>query len=338
MISVEWYHSKMKLIKKFAKQIEVEEVAVCIPLEYKSACLIYELSKFTNVLPVKLDEQSTKPEAAKWLEEKGVRIVRKREAVKAEFFLDCAAVLSRVAEKAGKKKISVVELTKTGEDYLKNLNTEVKAISLDSSALKGIGENQYGTAFGLLDALLRINIFLPGRKVKILGYGRVGKGCAELLRAVGCRVSVWDIAVEKRIEAIYEGYEVSEDLDADIIVTCTGSPECIGDEKLRKVKDGAILINLGAEREISLAGKQVADYGGIKMYEFEGVKYYLVAEGYAANLAVGNGTPIEVMDRTFSAAILALNHLKREEFTGVTPLPSYIEEIVLEEILNNRMT
>ncbi len=332
MISVEWYYDQMKLIKKFAKQIEVEEVAVCIPLEYKSACLIYELSRFTNVLPVKLDDLSTKPEAVGWLEEKGVKIVRKREAVNAEFFLDCAAVLSRVAEKAGREIVKVVELTKTGEDYLKKLKVGVKGISLDSSTLKGIGENQYGTAFGLLDALMRLNVFLPGKRVKVIGYGRVGKGCAEMLRALGCRVGIWDISAEKRIEAVYEGYDVSDDLDADIIVTCTGSPDCIGSEELRNVRDGAILINLGAEREIHPAGRQVADYGSVKMYELDGVRYYLVAEGYAANLVVGNGTPIEAMDRTFAAAILALNHLKQKEFTGVVPLPGYIEEIVLKEI------
>nr|WP_230972336.1 adenosylhomocysteinase [Archaeoglobus neptunius] len=322
----------MKLIKKFAREIEVEEVAICIPLEYKSACLIYELSTYTNVLPAKLDEQSTKPDAVRWLEERGVKIVRKREAVKAKFFLDCAAVLSRVAEKAGKTKVNVVELTKTGEDYLKRLKVEVKGISLDSSTLKGIGENRYGTAFGLLDALMRLNVFLPGKKVKIIGYGRVGEGCAELLRSVGCEVSVWDSSARRRIEALYGGYEVSEDLDADIIVTCTGSPKCIGEEELRAIRDGAILMNLGAEREISPAGKVVAEYGDITAYEFAGKRYYIAASGYAANLAIGNGTPMEVMDRTFAAAILALNHLKREEFNGVIPLPGYIEEAVLREL------
>ncbi len=67
------------------------------------------------------------------------------------------------------------------------------------------------------------------------------------------------------------------------------------------------------------------DYGLVKKYELEGKSYFVVSDGYAANLAVGSGTPIEVMDRTFSAAILALNYLHRNDFDGLIPLPRHIE-------------
>ncbi len=332
MISVDWYCDRMRLIRKFARDIEVEEVAVCIPLEYKSACLIYELSKYTNVYAAKLDDFSTKGEAVGWLKERGIDVKRKRDVIDTEFFLDCAAVLSRVAVKHGRKDLKVVELTKTGEDHLKSVDARVKAISIDSSTLKGVGENLYGTAFGLIDALLRLNVFLPRKRVLVLGFGRVGRGCARMLRALGCEVVVWDEEEEKQIEALYEGFEVERDFDADIVVTCTGKAGVVSEEEIKATRNGAILLNLGAEFEIEPAGKVSKDYGIVKEYNFEGKRYYVVADGYAANLALGSGTPIEVMDRTFSAAILALNHLKREDFEGVIPLPRYIESTILTAI------
>jgi adenosylhomocysteinase len=331
-ISVDWFYEKMQLVKEFAKEIEVDEVAICLPLEYKTAVLIYEMSRHTTVLPVKLDDHSTKKGAVEWLKDRGISILRKRDAVKAKYFLDCAAVLSRIAAKS-RDEIRVVELTKTGEDYLRLMEERirVRAISVDFSTLKGIGENVHGTAFGLLDVLLRLNIYLPGKKAVIVGYGRVGKGCARILRNLGCSIAVLDTSPQKLLEAEYEGFGTVSDLsDADIIVTCTGRKNAITAEMLRGLKEGAVLLNLGAEYEIEIAGELVADYGGVKKYRL--VKdYYIVADGYAANLAIGNGTPIEVMDRTFSAALLSLNYLK-ESFDGIRPLPKEIEEKILKVI------
>jgi len=331
-LALDWFYDRMKLIKIFAKDIEVEEVAVCIPLEYKSACLIYELSKYTTVYAAKLDEFSTKSEALRWLAEKGIEVKRKKDVVNAEYFLDCSAALSRVAARSGREKLKVVELTKTGEDYLRSLGVKIKAISLDSSVLKGEGENVHGTAFGLVEALLRMNIYLPGKKVLVVGFGRVGRGCARLLRAIGCRVSVWDVDERRQIEAIYEGFEVDSSFDAELIVTCTGLRGVFGQNEIRRIPEGCLLVNLGAEVEIMPAGELKKDYGLIKEYSLEGKSYYLVADGYAANLALANGTPLEVMDRTFSAAILALNHIARSEFEGIIPLPQYIESTILAAI------
>ncbi len=325
MIGVDWFHDRMRLVKLFAKEVEVEEVAVCLPLEYKTAVLIYELSRHTNVVATRLDRYSTKEEAVEWLRERGIEVRSKRDALKAEYFLDCAAVLSRTAERAGKECIKTVELTKTGEEYLKKLGVKVRAISVDSSTIKGWGENVFGTAFGLLDVLMRLNIYPPDKTAAIVGFGRVGRGCARLLRSLGCNVMVVEMNESRRIEAAYEGFDVGGDYSsADIIVTCTGVAGVISENELERVKNGAILINLGAEWEIQPAGELVADYGDVKKYRLKN-EYYVVADGYAANLAVGSGSPIEVMDRTFSAAILSLNYLKKD-FEGMIPLPKEIEE------------
>ncbi|MEM3146082.1 MAG: NAD(P)-dependent oxidoreductase [Archaeoglobaceae archaeon] len=323
MLSMEWFYERMKLVKKFARELDVDSVAVCAPLEFKTACMIYELSKYTEVFAVKLDEFSTKEEAVKWLEERGVKVMRKRDAVKADCFLDCSALLSRVAERSGKDLIKVVELTKTGEEYLKRMS-RVRAISIDSSRLKEI-ESTYATAFGLLEALLKLNIYLTGKKVKIVGFGKVGQGCAEMMRRIGCEIFVWDRDEEKRVKAIFSGYKISEHGNADLVIFCTDSKP-----SLELVPENAIVANMGAEM-FEASGELLKDYGLVKCYKKNGKKYYLLADGYAVNLAIGSGSPIEAMDITFSAAILALNKL-REEFYGVIPLPREIEERLLREL------
>lgn len=324
MLSMDWFCERMKLVKRFAKELDVESVAVCVPLEFKTACMIYELSKYTDVFAVELDKLSTKKEAVEWLEEKGVRVVRKRTALNADCFFDCSAVLSRVAERAGKDLIKVVELTKTGEDYLKRTKSKIRAISIDSSRIKEI-ESVYATAFGLLEALLKLNIYLPGKRVKVIGFGKVGQGCAKILHSIGCRVSVWDKDEEKRLKAIFSGYEVSEHGKAEIVVFCTDSkPE------LELIPDDAIVANMGAEM-IEVSGDVIKDYGIVKYYKTGEKRYHLIADGYAVNLAIGSGTPIEAMDITFSAGILALNKL-REDFYGVIPLPKEIENEIIRAL------
>ncbi|MCS7118733.1 MAG: NAD(P)-dependent oxidoreductase [Archaeoglobaceae archaeon] len=329
MLSMEWFYQRMKLLKKFAKDIEVEEVAICVPLEFKTACMIYELSKYTKVFPVKLDEYSTKKEAVNWLEELGIKIVRKRDAIKARYFFDCSAVLSRIAERAGKEEINVVELTKTGEEYLKRMRCKIKAISVDSSNLKEI-ESVHATSLGLLEALLKLNIFLPGKKVKIIGFGKVGQGCADILRRIGCEVFVWDKKDEKRVKATFAGYKVSKNCKTDIVVLCTDSKvdlDCISDD--------AIVVNMGAEKFYA-NGRLLEDFGILKTYEKDGKKYHLMVDGYAANLAIGYGTPIEAMDITFSAGILALNYLKKD-FDGLIPLPEEIEEKIIKSLASSKI-
>lgn len=328
MLSVEWFCERMRLVKRFARELDVESVAVCVPLEFKTACMVYELSKYTELFVVELDRFSTKKEAVKWLEEKGIKVVRKRDALKAEFFLDCSAILSRIAEKSGRDLIKVVELTRTGEEYLRRMS-RVRAISIDSSRIKEI-ESVHATAFGLLEALLKLNIYLPGKKIKVVGFGKVGQGCADLLRRVGCRVFIWDRNEEKRMKAVFSGYEVSEDGNVDIMVFCTDSKPDID-----SVPDGAIIANMGAEI-LEAEGDLLADYGVVKCYKKGEKKYYLIADGYAANLAIGSGTPIEAMDLTFSAGILALNMLK-ENFYGVIPLPKEIEEKVLKALFSENL-
>ncbi len=337
MLEVEWFHERMHLVKRFAREVEVEEVVICFPLEYKTAAMAYELSKHVDVTVVRMDASSTREEAVEWLKSRGVEVARKRDVADRKYFLDCAAVMSGVAISRGRKEITVVELTKTGEERLIDMMSKcrIKAISVDNSSLKGDGENVYGTAFGLLDVLMRLNIYPPGKRVAVVGYGRVGRGCAKLLRRIGCEVVCFDAEKRKLVDAVYDGMVAGRDArdlgTCDIIITCTGRRGVIGQKELENVKDGAILINLGAEAEITIRGEILKDYGDVKKYGLNGKSFYVVADGYAANLSMGYGSPVEVMDRTFSAAILSLNELERVE-VGVHPLPHSIEERILNAL------
>jgi adenosylhomocysteinase len=243
-------------------------------------------------------------------------------------------VLTRKALKKGKRAKGVIELTRSGVEKLReieNLGVFRKAISIDDSRIKGIGENVYGTGLGLLDALLRLNVQLPGKRAYIIGFGRVGEGCATLLKKIGCEVEVFDRDAVRNVLASSMGFrvrELEEGLSmADIVVTATGAEGVINSSNVQFIRNGAIVCNMGAgEREIDLSGidYERKDLGFVS--RFSGRNYfYVVANGKPANLAVGNGTPLEVMDKTFALVVFALDYLVNNEFTGILSTPEEIE-------------
>ena len=120
---MDWVYEKMRLVKKVCKEVELESVAVFLPMEYKSAVLINELSKVTDVYPFVVDDPTTKKDALEWLKANvDVFELDELKSVDANYFLDCAAVLTRKARRLGMldRVKGVVELTKTGVEILKN--------------------------------------------------------------------------------------------------------------------------------------------------------------------------------------------------------------------------
>ncbi|RLI74595.1 hypothetical protein DRO97_05660 [Archaeoglobales archaeon] len=330
-----WVYERIVLVKKACSEVNLENVAIFIPMEYKSAVLIKELSKITNVFPFVVDDPTIKKDALEWLKANGIEVYKLDELkfVDANYYLDCAAVLIRKARKLGilDKVDGVVELTKTGVDILKKFKIK-KAISVDNSTIKGVGENIYGTALGLLDGLLRLNIYLPDKTIAIVGFGRVGEGCAKILKNLGCRVLVVEKDRIRQFVAKMQGFEVvdlKDALNADIVVTCVGDRAIINDEMIEYIKDGAILCNMSAVKDEIKFDLKPKKLGFIDKYEINSKHFYVVSGGYAINLALGYGTAIDVMDRTFAAAVYALEYVMKEEFEGLIDLPKEIEEKVL---------
>ncbi|HDD36348.1 MAG TPA: hypothetical protein ENF50_02635 [Archaeoglobus veneficus] len=332
---IDWVYERMWMVKKACSEVELENVAIFVPMEYKSAVLIKELSKVTEVFPFFVDDPTVKKDALEWLKANGIKVfeLESLKEANASYFLDCAAVLTRKARKIGmlNRIKGVVELTKTGVEILRRLS--IKAISIDDSVVKGVGENIYGTSLGFIDGLLRLNLFLLDKTIAIIGFGRVGEGCAKILKNIGCRVLIIEKDLERKFIARMQGFEVVDFdklRDADIIVTCTGMKEAINDETLNFIKNGAILCNMSAvkdEIKFSLKPKKL---GFVEKYEIGSKKFYVVSEGYPINLSIGHGTAIEVMDRTFAAAIYALEYIMKEDFNGLIELPKEIENKVLK--------
>jgi adenosylhomocysteinase len=338
---MEWINEKMVLTKKACRYAEDSlkniEASLCFPLEYKTAVLAYELSKILKLKICRFDDVTTKPEAEKWLMERKIEILEKEDCLTSAYYLDCVASLTGVAKKRGIFVDGVIELTRSGVKRLEKLDNYRRAISVDDSVIKGLGENRFGTGWGLIDALFRLNIYLPGKKAFVIGFGRVGEGCCDALSRTGCIVRTFDVDEMRCAIAEYSGFEVvglEEGLNtSDIIVTATGVNGVISGKNARIIKEGAILCNMGAGRyEID-----VRDFGGYRRTEITPfiMKYsgentfYVIADGNPVNLTIGNGTAVEIMDRTFALAVLSLKYLVEREFSGIIPTPDEVEKELL---------
>jgi len=193
------------------------------------------------------------------------------------------------------------------------------AINVNDSVTKSKFDNIYGCRHSLIDGLNRASDVMIGGKVAVIcGFGEVGKGCAQSLRGQGCRVVINEIDPICALQAAMEGYEVKplEDLveTADIFVTATGNKNVVTFAHMQRMKDKAILGNIGHfDNEIDMATLEKAP--GIKRInikpqydEFifpDGHSILILAEGRLLNLGCATGHPSFVMSASFTNQILA---------------------------------
>ena len=195
----------------------------------------------------------------------------------------------------------------------------VPAINVNDSVTKSKFDNLYGCRESLADGLKRaLDVMLAGKVAVVCGYGDVGKGCADSLRAYGARVIVTEIDPICALQAAMEGYEVTTVEDTlgvgDIYVTTTGNKDIIRVEHMTAMKDQAIVCNIGHfDNEIqvdalkALAGVQVVDIKPqVDKYLMpNGNAMFLLAEGRLVNLGCATGHPSFVMSNSFSNQTLA---------------------------------
>ncbi len=197
------------------------------------------------------------------------------------------------------------------------------AINVNDSATKSKFDNLYGCRHSLVDGLNRAtDVMLGGKVAVVLGYGDVGKGSAQSLRGQGCRVIVTEIDPINALQAAMEGYEVNvlEDVvaTADIFITATGNKDVLTLDIMRKMKDKAIVANIGHfDNEIDMAGlakaKDVTRVNIKAQYdEFvfnKGTKneksILVLAEGRLMNLGCATGHPSFVMSSSFTNQTIA---------------------------------
>jgi adenosylhomocysteinase len=220
---------------------------------------------------------------------------------------------------------------------------KVPAINVNDSVTKSKFDNLYGCRESLLDGIKRAtDVMISGKVAVIAGYGDVGKGCAQSLRGQGARVIVTEIDPINALQAVMEGYEVTTMEDAssrgNIFVTTTGCRDIIRQEHFLKMKENAIVCNIGHfDVEIDVKwlkanSKRLNIKPQVDLYELPtGRHVILLAEGRLVNLGCANGHPSFVMSSSFTNQVLAQLALWKDSSKyniGVHFLPKELDEEV----------
>jgi adenosylhomocysteinase len=243
--------------------------------------------------------------------------------------------------------IGVSEETTTGVHRLYQMMKQGKllfpAYNVNDSVTKSKFDNLYGCRESLADGIKRAtDVMVAGKTVVVAGYGDVGKGCCQSMRGFGARVIVTEIDPICALQAAMEGYEVTTMEDAlsegDIFVTTTGNCRVITAEHISRMKDQAIVCNIGHfDNEIEV--EELEKWPGVKKTEIkpqvhrflfkDGHSIYLLAEGRLVNLGCATGHPSFVMSSSFTNQCLAQIALAEERpATGVYMLPKILDEEV----------
>ena len=233
---------------------------------------------------------------------------------------------------------------------LRNNELKVPAINVNDSVTKSKFDNLYGCRESLIDGIKRAtDVMLAGKVAVVAGYGDVGKGCAQSLRAFGARVVVTEIDPINALQASMEGYEVTtmEEVapKASIFVTTTGCCDIVRGEHLIVMPDDAIVCNIGhfdVEIDVKWLEKNAVEKVNIKpqvdRYTLSNGRHIiLLASGRLVNLGCAMGHPSFVMSCSFSNQVLA----QIELFTapagkypvGVTVLP---KKVFIIQIFNSK--
>ena len=244
----------------------------------------------------------------------------------------------------------VTEETTTGVHRLYHFHAEgvlpFPAMNVNDAVTKSKFDNKYGTRHSLLDGINRgTDALIGGKKALVCGYGDVGKGCAEALAGQGARVQVTEVDPINALQALMDGFDVvtvdQAIADADIVITSTGNKDIITFEHMTKMKNKAILGNIGHfDNEIDMAGLEAAEnVTRIKIkpqvdefvFDDDGRSIIVLSEGRLLNLGNATGHPSFVMSNSFSDQVIAQIELftKADQYpVGVHLLPKILDEKV----------
>jgi len=325
------------------RPFEGYRLGVCLPGTWESFMFLSALGAggasllyYPMFCSAEVGLELLKNDSVRLFNAKGVeKIVRN-----SDFVHDSTAFLGRlvVRQQAGTK--GIIEQTASGTSVYREFEAKgllrQPVFDLNASYVKRVGENKMATGLGLVEALLRLHIFLPSKRVLVLGYGSVGEGCALYLKGLGCKVNVYDVDRERVAEAEKSGCEVG-DLErllpeADVVVNATGSfSPVLGGKELEALKSGAILVNMGGagwDRQF-FNGKRKIEAGDwiTKAFLSESTYVYEVARGLPVNFLFASGTDAETMDVVFSLSVLALEYLVQNYGSLPKTLQSIPEEI-----------
>ena len=259
---------------------------------------------------------------------------------------DITALMHKEYKNLFKDIKGVSEETTTGIKALKKMEKEktllIPAINVNDSVTKSKFDNLYGCRESLVDGIRRAtDVMMSGKIAIVAGFGDVGKGSAASLRQSGARVMVTEADPICALQASMEGYEVvlmDEAIErADIVVTATGNKDIVTADHMRKMKDRAILCNIGHfDNEIQVDALKNYKWNEIKpqVHEIElskGKRIILLAEGRLVNLGCATGHPSFVMSASFTNQVIAQIELwnNSEKYENkVYVLPKNLDEKV----------
>ncbi|MCH8263498.1 MAG: adenosylhomocysteinase [Proteobacteria bacterium] len=261
--------------------------------------------------------------------------IKKKMSEDSNFYSRTLANIQGVTEETTTGVQRLYQMVKTGE-------LPFPAINVNDSVTKSKFDNLYGCRESLVDGIKRAtDVMIAGKVVLVLGYGDVGKGCAQSLRGLGATVWVTEIDPICALQASMEGYRVvrmDEVCDqVDIFVTATGNFGVIKHDHMIKMKNEAIVCNIGHfDNEIDVAGLEQYEWEEIKpqvdhIIFPDGKRIILLAKGRLVNLGCATGHPSFVMSNSFTNQVLAQIELftKSDEYgKDVYVLPKHLDEKV----------
>jgi adenosylhomocysteinase len=251
--------------------------------------------------------------------------------------------------------VGVTEETTTGIhkllERIKDSTLKIAAINVNDSVTKTKFDNLYGCRESLVDAIKRAtDVMIAGKIAVVAGYGDVGKGSAQALRALSAQVWITEVDPICALQAAMEGYKVvtmeyAAD-KADIFVTATGNVDVITHDHMRAMKNNAIVCNIGHfDTEIDVAGLKEYTWDNIKpqvdhVIFPDGKRIILLAEGRLVNLGCGTGHPSYVMSNSFTNQVLAQiemwnnphNYARGELYLLPKKLDEHVARLHLEQI------
>jgi adenosylhomocysteinase len=265
-----------------------------------------------------------------------------------QYWTKMAGGLKGVSEETTTGVHRLIDMAKKGELLF-------PAINVNDSVTKSKFDNVYGCRHSLPDGIMRAtDVMLAGKTILICGYGDVGKGCAQAMRAAGARTIVSEIDPICALQACMEGYQVTTLDDVissiDIVITTTGNKGIVMASDMAKMKNNAIVGNIGHfDTEIDMAGLEDPKSGitrinikpQVDRFVFpDGHGVIILAEGRLLNLGCATGHPSFVMSCSFTNQVIAQLELWKEKDTGkyknqVYLLPKQLDEKVARLHLGN---
>ncbi|MEX0657032.1 MAG: adenosylhomocysteinase [Nitrosopumilaceae archaeon] len=377
-LSYEWARSHMQILDNTINRLKKSQpfkgitLGFCLQITKETSVLLKGVKNLgANVVACCANPLTTQDDIAAFLASEGIHVYAWSGETKKEYDWCIGQILNHKpniltddggdlntrshSDKKFKslKIFGATEETTTGVKRMRSLEKNsllrYPVIAVNDAYTKYLFDNRYGTGQSTVDGYLRaMNLLFASKRVVVVGYGWVGKGVAARCHGMGSKIIVTEVDPIKALEAHMDGFEVMPMAQAakigDIFVTCTGMTGVIRKEHILKMKDGAILGNVGhfdVEIDSVFLLKKSRSVREVRPNLDEcvlqnGKKVYLISKGRVANLVATEGNPPEVMALSFSNQLLSIlyilkNHKKLQN--KVMKVPQEIDKHVAVDAL-----